>query len=446
MMLSGVRAWQHGVGKGRQCQWLRGLSNKVWSQGVGCNGALGHGNTDDLEVPRMIQTEALEGLNPVDIATSWTHSAVLCEGGELIGFGRTHDIDLGIRVGRGAANLPILLQFYNLMGATKSIDLIKPKLITKDKIKKVRLGGGTTGFLNDQGELTIVGYNRYGQCGIGSREVFIWDLMPADGFPTQEKVVDFALGFRHCAAVTDTGALYTWGKGERGQLGLGSSDLVDMLRPEKNDYIKAKIKKVTAGFAHTCALTEDGQVYIWGKFQGRHIKNDKKHYTDAVFPRLVEFEKDVTVLDIWTGTHHNVALVRESDQKLALYQWGMLSDKSSGASPAVNRQIQENAQKAGVIAGKLVERSALRILPKPVRVATPEFLREASEPMEGLHIDAGFDVTVICAPGLRAPLVWDWALEPIGLDIYYPELTDFLSKHDLLQVATGWMHGLFLTK
>ena len=46
---------------------------------------------------------------------------------------------------------------------------------------------------------------------------------PSASETSQMKVVEVALGFNHALARTRGGAVYSWGKGERGQLGLGLS-------------------------------------------------------------------------------------------------------------------------------------------------------------------------------------------------------------------------------
>jgi alpha-tubulin suppressor-like RCC1 family protein len=75
-----------------------------------------------------------------------------------------------------------------------------------------------------------------------------------------------ACGFAYTAAVTREGAVYTWGAGENGRLGLG--DEQDKTIPghvtELGGPLRA-VKEIFAGSVHTCALLENGQVYAWGK-------------------------------------------------------------------------------------------------------------------------------------------------------------------------------------
>lgn len=73
-------------------------------------------------------------------------------------------------------------------------------------------------------------------------------------------------GWRHTAAVTSEGHLYTWGWNRFGQLGLGHLD--DVCEPsEVTSFSRADaaIALVTCGWRHTIAVTADGAVYSWGR-------------------------------------------------------------------------------------------------------------------------------------------------------------------------------------
>jgi alpha-tubulin suppressor-like RCC1 family protein len=85
---------------------------------------------------------------------------------------------------------------------------------------------------------------------------------------------DVGAGFRHTCAASNDGAVYCWGRGSAGSLGDGSG-WVDQDSPvrvlageaagvDSDDIYLANIQSVGAGTAHSCALTNDGSVYCWG--------------------------------------------------------------------------------------------------------------------------------------------------------------------------------------
>ncbi|XP_062073113.1 RCC1 domain-containing protein RUG3, mitochondrial isoform X2 [Humulus lupulus] len=66
------------------------------------------------------------------------------------------------------------------------------------------------------------------------------------------------------AAIGDDGSLWTWGKSERGQLGLGK-EVIEAVVPKKIEALaEEKITKVSFGWGHALAKTEDGKLFGWG--------------------------------------------------------------------------------------------------------------------------------------------------------------------------------------
>ncbi len=61
-----------------------------------------------------------------------------------------------------------------------------------------------------------------------------------------------SMGAGHCAAVTDTGLVFTWGQGRYGQLGHGDS--TDKIVPQPVQGIGGEIKMVSAGYAANACL------------------------------------------------------------------------------------------------------------------------------------------------------------------------------------------------
>ena len=88
-------------------------------------------------------------------------------------------------------------------------------------------------------------------------------------------VVGVSAGDEHTAAITDAGELFTWGSGDRGQLGDGrlghdqgyeEDDEEDTLVPTQllGQLRWKRVVTVSAGGRHTAAVTESGELYVWG--------------------------------------------------------------------------------------------------------------------------------------------------------------------------------------
>ncbi|CAM9211439.1 unnamed protein product, partial [Choristocarpus tenellus] len=109
--------------------------------------------------------------------------------------------------------------------------------------------------------------------------------------------------------------VYSWGRGEDGQLGLGDTN--DQDHPVLVEALKSKgVVQVACGSGHTVVLTGDGDVYTWGRGDdGRlgHGDNGWKYV-----PRLVEGLKGQRIVQATCGSYHTAAVTEAGE----LYTWG----------------------------------------------------------------------------------------------------------------------------
>ena len=157
-----------------------------------------------------------------------------------------------------------------------------------------------TVFLTEEGKVYTYGLNRWVQCGVpmpASTANHVHHYYPQHVSTLPPNIVDIDTGLQHVVALSAEGEVYTWGKGNRGQLGLGKGEDSSSL-PKKvviNDMsvqgrIKAlRAKQVCAGFAYTAAIAEDSVVYVWGKFMSEVEKTagSVKVTEDQWLPRPV---------------------------------------------------------------------------------------------------------------------------------------------------------------
>jgi hypothetical protein len=429
-----ARAGQPGPGPGA----------RAWAVGLGVNGALGTGRTSREDAPvRMGGGELGEEEPMVQVAAGWGHTVLLSQSGQVWLCGRTHDVSQAIRFGRMAMNGSWFLPLYESMGVHNSIDALVPKrLEVPEPAAAVAASAGLTAVLGRSGALYMTGGNWYGQCGNGKRETFqygVTRVMGLDGL----RVAQVALGFRHCIALTSCGKVLTWGKGQRGQLGLGMSRLEDSAVPVELGAKRlpgGRAIEVAAGFNHCLALTEDGAVWQWGKFMGAGDANEphadvKDRVPDAGSPARVDFG-GAAVRRIWAGQNHSLALTSNN----TLYQWGRLSDKTVSAHPSVLKQVSQREEKLGASRVLGVKDTVVH---RPVQVPIGrEVLMDAA-----MDIAPGFDMSyLVCAGRLDQPLVWDWDLTPVPIHLHDQALAPlFEDSRSVLQVAPGWIHTALIT-
>jgi len=82
-------------------------------------------------------------------------------------------------------------------------------------------------------------------------------------------VSNIAAGSYYSLAITDEGSMYAWGEAKLGQLGTGRKhrDLrtpTQVQFPKEENEAEVRIRSCSAGFGHTAALSEHGELYVWG--------------------------------------------------------------------------------------------------------------------------------------------------------------------------------------
>lgn len=132
-----------------------------------------------------------------------------------------------------------------------------------------------------------------------------------------KQVVHIACGSSHSAAVTSAGELYTWGRGSFGRLGLGTTE--DQLTPALVSGGLAGCTVVDAacgsGDAHSMAVTDTGAVYSWG--DGEYGKLGRGGSEGCKTPKLVEKLQGYDVVRVYCGGQFSAALTKGG----AVYTW-----------------------------------------------------------------------------------------------------------------------------
>mmetsp|Transcript_35801 Transcript_35801/g.55083 ORF Transcript_35801/g.55083 Transcript_35801/m.55083 type:complete len:595 (+) Transcript_35801:211-1995(+) len=110
-------------------------------------------------------------------------------------------------------------------------------------------------------------------------------------------------------------AVFSWGRGEDGQLGIG--DTSDQHEPTYVDALRGVgVKQIACGSGHTVVLTTDGEVYTWGRGDdGRlgHGDNGWKYV-----PRKAQELNGKVIVQVTCGSYHTAAVAANGD----LYTWG----------------------------------------------------------------------------------------------------------------------------
>ena len=136
--------------------------------------------------------------------------------------------------------------------------------------------------LLDDGQVKCWGYNAHGNLGHGDTAHRgdnggeMGDSLPFTNLGAGVRAVKLTAGVYHTCALLEDASVKCWGHNSYGQLGLGTNAHQGDSDNEMGDNLSSvnlgtnaqgqahTVLDVAAGFYHTCALLDDGQVKCWG--------------------------------------------------------------------------------------------------------------------------------------------------------------------------------------
>ncbi|XP_062379072.1 probable E3 ubiquitin-protein ligase HERC6 [Sardina pilchardus] len=178
----------------------------------------------------------------------------------------------------------------------------QPVVFCSEPISQVSSGEQHTIVLTADGRVLSYGRNNKGQLGRGKNK----DSKVVDGL---EGVAAVACGQEHCLALCASGEVYSWGRGDEGQLGIGSQ-LSKMSQPRlvsMQSPLPILITQVACGNVHSLALSTGGDVFSWGQNSHGQLGLGKAVDIQAA-PSLVCALLGVPVTQISAGGAHTLAL------------------------------------------------------------------------------------------------------------------------------------------
>ncbi|KAL1519450.1 hypothetical protein AB1Y20_022972 [Prymnesium parvum] len=265
---------------------------QVWAWGKNDDCQLGQADRISFEskaVPERIRS--LIGVHINAIACGRTHSVALDDAGALWSWGSGDDGVLG----------------HGDMLARREPS--RCAALAAERMVGVACGSRHTLALSAGGTLYSWGWGVYGQLGHGdvrSRHT------PTPVVTLESYMISqLACGYRHSMVVSSSPMMtWAWGWGQHGQLGLG--DWRDELLPQPLlSLAEVDVQKLCLGGRHSLALCSDGRVYTWGRDQEGQLGLGAQGA--CCVPTQVEtLAADlVSLLDASCGWAHTACLLRQ---------------------------------------------------------------------------------------------------------------------------------------
>ena len=208
----------------------------LWAAGANTNGQLGLGHADPTGLPQKIDLA-----NVVAAAAGDLHSLAVTSDGALYAWGSNLDGQLGLKTWAR--------EYF-----------VTPQSVMTG-VKAVAAGTGFSVIIKTDGSVWACGKNDRGsyQLGTGTSyqqrsNEFIKVQLPAENF------VKAAAGSSYTLALTESGAVYSWGNNAKGTLGVEKWDSESRFTPVRIAADK-KIADIAAGASFSFMIDDKGQLY-----------------------------------------------------------------------------------------------------------------------------------------------------------------------------------------
>ncbi|XP_063145462.1 secretion-regulating guanine nucleotide exchange factor isoform X3 [Candoia aspera] len=285
-------------------------TGQIFFCGQNKDGQLGLGHTED--VMHFTLCSSLCGCPVIQVACGWDFTVVLAGNGQVFSCGSNSFGQLGIPDISGRCTIPVMI---------KSL---------QDNVVNVAAGLRHAVAVIENGSVFQWGIGMASQAKRTCQGKIIPSFLRANepckvpGFENV-KVRIVASGSHHVMSLTDEGDLYVWGNNKHKQL--LSKDFV-VLEPQKIEahYFEGeKIRRIWSGWTHMVVQSETGKIFTWGRgdygqlgrsgilYEGQsqdgkrstehHLKEPS--YAPAIVPRLAGAS------EVACGSEHNLAIVVE---------------------------------------------------------------------------------------------------------------------------------------
>mmetsp|Transcript_15430 Transcript_15430/g.33891 ORF Transcript_15430/g.33891 Transcript_15430/m.33891 type:complete len:445 (+) Transcript_15430:79-1413(+) len=303
---------------------------RSFAVGSNKNGQLGVGS-DTKETSKPV----LLDLPPVAKAALGNNfSALLTEGGDIYtcGFGGSRMNGMGC-LGHGddtARPAPTLVN-----------SLVEDGCYAKD----VHVGEYSMTALTTEGEVLTCGSGSYGR--LGNLETVDQLYLEPVELIGNDNISQIAGGSAFSLALNQEGVIYGWGRNNEGQLGtgMGMSDMVYAMEalplPVEGNLEGKTVVKISAGKAHSAAVTSEGELFTWGM----NLSLDPKLESSLLHTKIV---------DVACGEYYTMVL----DEAGRLYSLGRgktgvlgLASTTSTAYPILVEGIPSDEKVVSVSCG-----------------------------------------------------------------------------------------------
>jgi alpha-tubulin suppressor-like RCC1 family protein len=319
----------------------------------------------------------------------------------------------------------------NILGGSENITT--PELISTNiagtstpfdtlKISAIACGESYIIFLTNEGKVYSCGKNEYGQLGLGNttQQTMPQQISSLNSF----KISAIACGYWHTIFLTNEGNVYSCGENYDGQLGIGNT--TQQTTPQPISSLNSfKISAIVCGYFHSMFLTNEGKVYSCGwNFYGQLGTGDT---TTQSVPQLLLTLNSLKISAIACGDSHSIFLTNKGK----VYSCGYNKNGQLGSTTNIEEDLTPT--------------------PNPTLITTN--IDGTSTPFNTLTISAiacGRYHTIFLTNDGKVYSCGNNSYDQLGINNYvetnpYPILITTLNSLIISAISGGGIHTLFLS-
>ncbi|MFD2256594.1 hypothetical protein ACFSSA_07900 [Luteolibacter algae] len=318
---------------------------RVWSWGYNGSGQLGDGTTTNRSLPVPV-SGVPEMSSIVEIGSGENFTLALDDQGTLWGWGANNygqiskdssrflkpvRVELPGPVSRFACGNTHALALgrdgklwawgtnsYGELGqnhddpVTGFVEIVKPAGM--QNVRTLAAGEHSSYAVDVAGKMWAWGYNSYGELGDGSK-THRFAPVPMDISNGVPAIKSIDSGGNHALASGIDGSIWSWGLGNYGQLGRGSTSSSN--KPVNVTTGLTDASAIAAGESHSLAVSPSGVVWAWGRSNRGQLGNNSTA-TSNIPVQTATVTDWSDILHIATRRDHNIAMKSDG----SVWSWG----------------------------------------------------------------------------------------------------------------------------
>lgn len=197
---------------------------------------------------------------------------------------------------------------------TDNVDVQTPQQINlKERAIAVSVGDDHSLILADNGAVLSCGSNMQGQLGYGGTET--QSVPKVIEALKEQKITQICVGSLHSGALSEKGQVFMWGANHCGQCGVGKNK-GDLIKTPMMIKLSEKASMIECGYYHSLLTTMNNLLYSFGYGNDYQLGHGIKQM--KYVPTLIEIFKEVTIVNVAGGCHHTLCI----DDELNVWAFG----------------------------------------------------------------------------------------------------------------------------